>query len=377
MSFANLAIVQMKQDKADDALISFKNALSLDSDLNAIRYDYAQLLASKNKIPQAIEQYELFIKEYPTQTVAYIALSDIYAKQNDYEKAIDLLNGGLQVKPDDNNIKLQLAKMYQNNAEFNDALKYYNEVLASDKANPVALYNKAVVDSELGKYQEASDIYNELLKIDENTLAQNKIYSIDVQNDIVDNQIKMAQDFYNKGDYRKAKALYEKLLQQRKEDYRIYIGLADSCLALNMHTYAKNYYELAIQIDNSNQDALVHYAQVLYELKDYDTALIVLDKAIENDSKDDKLYYNKALIEYEKGKFDLADSDIKKALLISADDADYNYLQGMILEALNNSQGAIFAYEKYIELSDDEATKSKVQLKVKNLYDSIVNEKTE
>ena len=121
----------------------------------------------------------------------------------------------------------------------------------------------------------------------------------------------------------------------------------------------------------------MHYAQVLYELKDYDTALIVLDKTIENDSNDDKLYYNKALIEYEKEKYDLADSDIKKALLLNTNDDDYNYLQRMILEALNNNQGAIFAYEKYIELSDDEETKTKVQAKVKKLYDMVVNEKTE
>ena len=231
--------------------------------------------------------------------------------------------------------------------------------------------------SEIGQYQDASNIYNELLKFDETELSKNQIYLTDIKNDIFENQIKMAQDCYNKGDYKKAKALYEKLLLQRKDDYRIYIGLADTSLALNMHTYAKNYYELAIQLDNTNQDALVHYAQVLYELKDYDTALIVLDKTIENNPNDDKLYYNKALIEYEKEKYDLADSDIKKALLLNTNDDDYNYLQGMILEALNNNQGAIFAYEKYIELSDDEETKTKVQAKVKKLYDMVVNEKTE
>ena len=52
----------MKQDDIDNAINSFAKALELDEELHFIRYDYANLLVSKNKTTQALEQYEIFIE---------------------------------------------------------------------------------------------------------------------------------------------------------------------------------------------------------------------------------------------------------------------------------------------------------------------------
>ena len=372
MSYANLGVVQMKQDKLQDAENSFKKALELDKDLNSVRFDYAVLLDKSNKTALAIEQYKMFIEHYPDNVNAYINLANLYSKNSDYVSAIDTLEKARKLKPDNTFIQFELARMYQNNAEFNDALKYYNDVLATDKLNYIALYNKAVVLSQLGQYQLADTIYNQLLKLDENELSKNNVTLNDVNNDRIDNLIKMADNYYQLAEYKKANSLYQKLLTEMPDDYRALIGLADSSLALGMNTFAKDYYEKAILIDNTNAQALSHYAQALYELKDFETADAVLDKAIECDSDDDKLYYNKALIEYELKKLDLALVNIKKASILKPLEADYFYLEGLILEADNNPKDSIFAYEKYIELSQDENLKSQVQAKVKTLYDSLV-----
>ena len=141
-----------------------------------------------------------------------------------------------------------------------------------------------------------------------------------------------------------------------------------------MKTYAKDYYEKAIQINNTDADALSHYAQVLYELKDYETASGVMDKAIEISPKDDKLYYNKALMLYQMKEYDKVIPNVNKAIMLNNIEADYFYLQGLTYEAQDNKKEAIFAYEKYMELSQDTKLKDTLQKKVKTLYDSLVQQ---
>ena len=269
-------------------------------------------------------------------------------------------------------LKLELARLYQNNAEFDDALKYYNEVLVGDKTNPVALYNVAVIKTQMGKYTDANLIYNALLKVDEEVLANNEIAISDIQKDLYENQIKFGQSLIESGEAKKAKSVFNKLLDNNQEDYRIYLGLADSSFALGMNTYAKNYYEQALTLDGSNLDIVARYAQVLYELKDYETALALLDKITDENPNDDKAYYNKGLINFQLKEYETAVKDIFKAIEIDPTKADSYYLLGSVFEAYEKPQDAIYAFEKFIEFSTDETLKEKIKAKTKNLYDGVV-----
>ena len=211
-----------------------------------------------------------------------------------------------------------------------------------------------------------------MLKFDDETLAKNEIQKSDIETDILDNQIAQAQDYLRTGDYKKARAMFLKLSEQNQEDARIYLGLANSSFYLGMNTYAKDYFEKAIQLDNTNYDVLLKYSQVLYELKEFDIALDVIDRAIDTTKNDDKLYYNKSLINFNIEKYELALNDIKKAISINPEVADYFYLQGMILEKSQKLKDAIYSYEQFLEMAQDEETKAYIQLKIKLLYDDVV-----
>jgi tetratricopeptide (TPR) repeat protein len=160
----------------------------------------------------------------------------------------------------------------------------------------------------MGKYADANLIYSALLKVDEEVLANNEIAISDIQKDLYENQIKYAQSLIESGEAKKAKSVFNKLLANNQEDYRIYLGLADSSFALGMNTYAKNYYEQALALKNSDVDILSRYAQVLYELKETDTALALLDKITDENPQDEKAYYNKGLIQFEQ-KYVCVESD--------------------------------------------------------------------
>lgn len=371
MSYANLGVAQMKQGDIDNALSSLKKALEIDNELHVARFDYAHLLNLKNQKAKAVEQYEIFIEHYPEMMSAYIKLAEIYEDTDNLNEAIEVLNKALEIKPDNNEIKFNIARLYQNNAEFESALKYYNEILTTNKLNPLALYNVAVIKTQMGKYQEAASLYNSLLKIDEITLAQNEINIADIEKDSYENNIKMAQNYLETGETRKAKTLFNKLLSSNQDDYRLYLGLADCSFAQGMNMFAKNYYEQALNLDSSNIEALTRYAQALYELKDYELSLAVLDKITEINSKDDKSYYNKALINFEQKEYDKAREELINALNAKPTVADYHYLLGMILEAQGNSKDAVVAYEMFLQFSTDETLKEKIKSKTKAMYDGV------
>ena len=97
-------------------------------------------------------------------------MANLYEKTQSHADAIDTLIKGLENNPNSNVLKLELAHLYQNNAEFVDALKCYSQVLSVDKANPTALYNVAVIKTQMEKFSEADMIYATLLKMPEENL---------------------------------------------------------------------------------------------------------------------------------------------------------------------------------------------------------------
>ena len=99
---------------------------------------------------------------------------------------------------------------------------------------------------------------------------------------------------------------------------------------------------------------------------------IILEKINELNPNDDKAFYNKALVAYETKEYEKAINDLREALKIKFDVADYHYLLGTILEAQGDSKNAIYAFEKFLEYSTDETLKERIKLKTKSLYDGVI-----
>lgn len=85
-------------------------------------------LLEENDIEQAKEIAENYLDMHPTVTNAYIAVSDVYFEQKEYEKAIEVLDNGLKISHND-------------------------KILLEHKSQPLI---------ELGHYEEAKEVINTL-----------------------------------------------------------------------------------------------------------------------------------------------------------------------------------------------------------------------
>ena len=66
--------------------------------------------------------------------------------------------------------------------------------------------------------------------------------------------------------------------------------------------------------------------------------------------------------------------NLKNAIAIKPNCADYYYLLGTILDVIQQPKEAIWAFEKFVEFSTDETLKEKIKSKTKNLYDGVAKE---
>lgn len=159
---------------------------------------------------------------------------------------------------------------------------------------------------------------------------------------------KSGQEFFEAGNYQDAIAQFTNSINvspEYKEAYELR-GLAYQ--RLNEHQKAADDFNRAVIFDPNSEVLLTHLAKSYNELKQYDEAIKILNKATYLNRKFVPAYQEKikAMLALDKAYDALKVSDTTLALDGSA--LNY-YLQGVVTEKLNSIQKAEWAFEKSIK----------------------------
>ncbi|MBQ8476226.1 tetratricopeptide repeat protein [bacterium] len=288
------------------------------------QFNYALELHKNKDYTKAIEYYKKAQNIDPVKEETYINLAQIYIEQKNYKQALDISERGLIMMPNNNNLKRYLAdaKNYMMNSEYDaatksyeagqykealkqylqiqnktpevlmaiascywqlndyqNANKYYQEVLVKQPNNKDALVNSAYAYFQLNDFNSAKQAAQKILALDKtNKEAQDIIANItQSENDeILQNAITQ----YEKGDYNASLNLVNKLLSQRQNDeYGMYYkglifdelkkpkdAIAQYKALIAKHPDFYNaYYSLAVDLDNMEnyKEAVVYYDKFL------------------------------------------------------------------------------------------------------------------
>lgn len=189
--FINLAIAQNQSGNAETALVTLKNASLKFPNNTQIKDALASVNNDvlNNKLASAAKyfenkDYQNAINEYakisPATVDSMLGIASSYQAMGENTNAITYYQKALQLKPTDSDIAYYIAVLYAENEDLDNAKSYLNKSLAINKNNQKAIefmqslneqqnlntLNKAIALYEAERYDEAFPIFNQILASD-------------------------------------------------------------------------------------------------------------------------------------------------------------------------------------------------------------------
>ena len=125
-------------NKTQNSLKWFKKAVLLAPFHLDFRNKLASVLASENKLTEAVAEYDFILLENPKYISAFSNLGFIKLKQGFPAEAIRLYNIGLKLNPDNEPLLLNLAGYYSYIKEYNKAITFLEKILKKNPTNQKA-----------------------------------------------------------------------------------------------------------------------------------------------------------------------------------------------------------------------------------------------
>mgnify|MGYP005754051329 CR=1 FL=1 len=250
-----LALAYQELDENDLAYAQYQEMFKQKPDLHAVRLDYANLLADMGKNAEAIQQYDLYIKNFPDNAIAYKNLGIVYKRLNNIDKAIANYELAIAKHCRDFDLKADLAQCYHLKKDYTNAIKYYDEILLVQKDNFDVKLNKALALHAMQKYPAAIALYDDLLqaKPDNKEVKKNLIMAL----------ISQGQVCYDAKDYTTAATYLEQAVAKGSEEGFGYYLLAKTYRQCSMPDKASEMYEKAIAMEPANAKYSNEYAEFI------------------------------------------------------------------------------------------------------------------
>jgi len=164
---------------------------------------------------------------------------------------------------------------------------------------------------------------------------------------------KIANDYYEKGDYEKAIENYNMAILLNPLFSEAYFNRALSYYQLKNYDKSIADYTEAAELDPKNPIIFNNKGDAFYRKQDYTSAIKDYDKAIMLNPNYLKAYYNRALSYASLEDYEKAVEDFTKVVQLKPDFAEAYHLRGLAYEYAGDVESAVSDYEKAIELSPE------------------------
>lgn len=359
----NLALSYQELDKSDLALAQYDVVFRQQPSLHSIRFDYGNLLADMGQDEAAIENYKIYIENYPNDPRAYQNIGVVYKRLNKLDDTIANYEKALTLQTDKKDIELveDLAECYHLKKDYPNALKYYDEVLLVKKDDYDIRYNKALVLHAMKEYNDAAAIYTQLLTEKDNS---------NIQTNLTAALVSLGDEYLQAHNYSLATETFERAIERGTKDSYAYYGLAKSYRACGIDDKAAEYYEKAISMEPERVEYSNEFAEFISstqktvdvktegQLAEIKEVTLTMDEADKVEADDTQ--HNKDLIaigdeNYKKKNYDVSIRNYQDALKINPSDEVTLLKLGNIYKIKNDNKNAISFYKKSIVVNPNYA----------------------
>jgi tetratricopeptide (TPR) repeat protein len=280
----NLGMAYLDNGEVDHAITQFKRGLEFDPDYAPILKNLSRVYLDCNMMSEA-EHCILPLVQSSQNDVRILKLwADILAQKNELENAIVWYDRVIQIDSGYISAYFGLGGILQKLRRYREASLIYQRALRVAPNNPDLLNNAGIVHEKLVELDEAIKVYTK---------------AIQAKPDYVDAHFNLANLFTDAKKYSNAITHYQVVLDYFPHHVEALINLGNVYFYLNEWTLATQYYQKALA-GKGNTNSRVHYNLGLIYSRSYDfvQALAEFTLAIKNDEFYGDAYHEAAKIYY-------------------------------------------------------------------------------
>ena len=317
--------------KMDEAIKEFETTLSIEENVPSVLYNLGLVYFAKEEFKRAFDtlkkSYEVEKRE---QTLTSLALAALKAQENEaaityyeelieihpdkenykynlacaydgsgnYEKATQIIEKLLTFNLNAAQLKLHLASLYSRSGNIEGAKILYSELIKTGVVNENILYEYGVLCAKSNETDKAEEVFKKIISSSPDyALAYKDLAIIYLSRKFFDRALenfkkayKLAPDnifiifeyanyFHLMSNFEEAKKMYNKLLKLEQIPPYMFINIAVNYITLNMLDKAKEVLLGAIKIVPQDSEVLFQLAKVYFLENNFENAKQLLEDA--------------------------------------------------------------------------------------------------
>lgn len=387
-----------KAGRYQDALNLYQSVLQKNPNDAGIHFNIAAALQQLNRIDEAITEYKNAVRlddkndeykkyletAYDKKADPLIAAGVAAHKAKDYNKAIDLYQQAIAIRPKNVQLYYNIASAYYSLQQYPQARSQYSKALEIDPKGQVDdLWFLGAIDEHFGKGYDAMADYKKYLtqapagtyakqakdRLDALTKNPNDTVKIKSEDELA--RIKDASDAYQQAyqlqqnkQFDQALALYQKAMQLQPQESGYPYAVATLMFAKGDIDQALQWVDKAIALEPANKDyakyktylgeqnaeKIVNAAVEKQKAEDFKGAVALYQQALQFVPKNPRVWTNLGSAIYATDDFNGALNSFQKAVELDAkaESTDF-YSIGLIQENFGRAPQAIDAYRKFLQ----------------------------
>ena len=356
------------EHKLEHAINDYKKAVNCaqeDKDMLSARFVLGTLYEQEGNNLKAIDEYLKVIDHEDTHEEVYKRLANLYVKEDATPSAVEVLERARKSGFDTTEVKEQLADLYLKNGNPEKALD-----VSSDELTKV----KCLLDMD--KKDEA---YEKLTKMEGQYNHIQQFHSLKAQYYYMNKEFDKALECVNEFDnleknspltYQMRALIYE----DKNDDYNAHLNWGRYNLVRGNKDIAINEYLNAYQIKNDDLDLLNTLAMLLEESGDKNHAMEFYERISKLDENDKKSLQKLAEFRESIGDYKAQADYLLKLYHLDKRNATTVRKLGEAYEKLRNKPAAVECYEKYLEIGKGNPDYSKIQHRLEKLNNTEMQE---
>ncbi|MGD0168874.1 MAG: tetratricopeptide repeat protein, partial [Smithella sp.] len=331
-----LAGVYLRHGRLDEAIGQYKDVLSIKSDDSLAMEELVKCYIKKNEFDEAIKVSKEVIKNNPKSAQAYVAIGLSMAEKGLWAQAAQNYHEAVRIEPDDYLVRFKLAQAYENSNMINSAIDEYKYIAAHSKEAESALLALGNTCLKLKKYDEAVKYYQEVLKKQpRNAVAY----------------ANLADAYAGAGKWSEELDNLKKAVSISPKEPAIHFNLGGAYERQKMNAEAVKEYDYVLKINPGDADAQERLADLALKNKQFDQAVKYYEKLKTRFPQKASIYANLGFAYGELKDYAISARAYEKAIKYGSKDSNIHYNLAYTFDKMGMEKEAIAEYEKTFPLT--------------------------